>query len=181
MEIEQSTNIEYAQPGESIVVIRIGGRGTFHNSPCLEKLEEEFCRQNENVRFIIDLEKCNYMDSTFMGVLAYMGTNQIKRGVGKMTVLNQTNHTLKLLSTLGLTQILDVHFDKSTEYLKNADFEVAECPEQDKYTQIVHMLEAHKKLIDIDGRNEVQFEKVVTLLSESLKREEEKDSQDQPC
>ena len=168
---EPHPEICFALVDDDIAILRVVGRGTFQNSAALEKLEQEFAQQEKPVRYILDLQRCNYMDSTFMGVLAHVGLSQTDRGRGRMTVVNANNHTVKLLSTLGLTNIVELHEQAHDYDLDEQDFETTRPPIVDKYQQIVHMMAAHQKLIDLDSANEIRFENVMKVLSESLGRE----------
>ncbi|MBN1516693.1 STAS domain-containing protein [Candidatus Sumerlaeota bacterium] len=171
---QEENNVEYAELNDDIIVIRVQGRGTFNNSMALEKLDKLYQNENRDVRYIFDLEQCSYMDSTFMGVLALLGNKQMRRGMGKVSVMNLNQHTLKLLSTLGLNQILDCHQDTGGQDLPEDEFQAAQVPETDKYNQIVHILEAHRGLADLDPNNKLRFENVLTYLEKSLAKEEEK-------
>lgn len=174
MNQQDASEILYAEIGDDIVVLRVIGRGTYHNSMSLERLDHDYEHQRRPVRYILDLEQCNYLDSTFMGVLAYLGSRQLQHSGSRMIVVNLNKHTRKLLSILGLTNILQVEEGESEYSAEKARFVAPEEPEVDKLDRIVHMLQAHQQLADLTSDNEVRFKNVLAVLGDSLKRETDK-------
>ncbi len=169
--------IEYARVSGDVTIIRIQGRGTFQNSIDLQRLTRGLRGTNPLIRFIIDLDTCTYLDSTFMGTLAGISLEQNKAGSGYATVLNAQEHTQRLLRNLGLAYILDIRENMESVPVKEKDFHKADKAEPaPKFEQVVHMIEAHEQLIDIDSQNEVRFQSVLKYLSESLEREKKKQS-----
>ena len=169
------TIIEFARVTADVTVIRIQGRGTFHNSIELQHLTRTLRDKNPLIRFIIDLDKCDYLDSTFMGTLARISLEQNKAGAGYTTVLNTQEHTQRLLRNLGLSYILDIRENTVSVPVQEKDFQKADTQEPaSKFDQIVHMIKAHEQLIDIDNQNEVRFQSVLKYLMESLDREKKK-------
>jgi anti-anti-sigma factor len=169
------TIIEFARIAQDVTVIRIQGRGTFQNSIELKHLTQTLRDKNPLIRFIIDLDKCDYLDSTFMGTLARITLEQKKAGSGYATVLNTREHTQRLLKNLGLSYILDIRDSTETVPVQEKDFQKADAQEPvPKFEQIVHMIKAHEQLIDIDNQNEVRFQSVLKYLMESLDREKKK-------
>jgi hypothetical protein len=63
--------------GADLVVIRVVGRGNMLNAPALADFAERQ-RYAGYTRFVFDLERCNGLDSTFMGVMVgiYTGSNE---------------------------------------------------------------------------------------------------------
>jgi anti-sigma B factor antagonist len=175
---QEASEIQYAEIDQDIVVLRVIGRGTYQNSMSLERLDHQYEQQHRPVRYILDLEQCNYMDSTFMGVLAYLGSRQLQHQGNRTIVVNLNKHTRKLLSILGLTNILQVQEEESDYSPKQAQFVAPAEPEADKLDRITHMLQAHQQLADLTSENEVRFKNVLAVLGESLKREIDKKTED---
>ena len=175
----KDSSIEFARPAEDVAVIKVIGRGSFQNSMDVQNLADKLKKQNPDTRFIIDLEGCKTMDSTFMGTLAGISVEQNKAGEGYLTVVNPNEHTHKLLHNLGLSYILDMVEDEDSLPVKEAHFEKTGAGKKsiNKFNQIVHMIQAHKQLIDADSQNEVRFQSVIKYLTDSLEREKEKRKQ----
>jgi len=170
--------IEFAKVTDNVVVIKIQGRANFQNSMNLQNITHRLQEENKSIRFIIDLEHCISLDSTFMGTLAGISVEQNKALGAYLTVVNTQEHTHYLLTNLGLSYILDIREEEEVQ-AKEGDFRKAESMEPaPQFEQIVHMINAHEQLIDLDSKNEVRFQSVLKYLKESLERERKK--QDQP-
>lgn len=164
-------SILYARLPDDIVVIRVCGRGNHNNSLALREVFGQ-AGAPPRTRYVFDLEKCEAMDSTFMGVMASGALKQYRSGAGKAVVVNASKHVQELLSTLGLKYILDIRalHEEGGKAPEGGDFKTAAPPAVDKLNRIILMIEAHEKLIDVDGGNEVQFKGVLQSLRESLDR-----------
>ena len=165
--------ILYARLPDGIVVIRVSGKGTYQQSGGLFHVFELTRDLQPPPRYVIDLDQCTTMDSTFMGTLASIGLHQRRELGSTVVVTNITQHVRYLLTTLGLQYILDLRQGR----VEVADpsgceaFAPARAPEQSKVDQIVMMIEAHQRLVDIGGQNEIKFEGVLKSLRDSLDRE----------
>src|SRR5690606_25379805 len=100
--------IQYARLPDGIVVIRVHGKGTHLLSPSLRRVYELTRDQEPAPRYVIDLQDCTTMDSTFMGTLASIGLYQ-RRHTGSATIVtNMSDHVRHLLEMLGLKFILEM-------------------------------------------------------------------------
>lgn len=175
---QSGESILYAQLPDDIVVIQVRGKGNHQNSVSLREAIKLTSAPERSPRYIFDLEKCETMDSTFMGVMASVALQQQRQAGGKPVALNMNAHVRELLNTLGLKYVLDMRdgagaaqpINELKGELKEDRFEAAPHPTLDKINRIVMMIEAHEKLIDIDGENEVKFKGVLQSLRDSLKR-----------
>jgi anti-sigma B factor antagonist len=68
--------IQYASLPEDIVVIRVSGRANYQNSLALRQVFERTSSEAASPLYVFDLEHCDSMDSTFMGVVASIGLHQ---------------------------------------------------------------------------------------------------------
>jgi len=166
--------ILYARLPEDIVVIRVAGKGNHQNSLALREVVNLTGTADKSPSYILDLDKCTTMDSTFMGIIASMALKQ-QRCVGTRTVVvNMNDHVRDLLSNLGLKYILDMR-GASDGYHARAlgqanSYSSVETPDLDKIDRIILMIEAHERLIDVSSENEVQFKGVLQSLRDSLDR-----------
>lgn len=173
---ETENVISFATLPDHIVVIRVAGRGSFHNSMELRKIADAMVARSDgnSTRFIIDLKECVTMDSTFMGVLASIGLNQLKTLGDKTVVVNANSQNLRLLSTLGLTQFMNVRQSpEGGPSLANSSFQAMDKTAVSRAEHIVHMIEAHKDLCEIDPENNLRFENVLKYLQDSLDRDDD--------
>jgi anti-anti-sigma factor len=147
--------------------IRVLGKGSFKNAKLIKSFADSARTDGVN-RFIIDLQQCKHMDSTFMGVLAGLASHQKKAGLEAPKCVNLSARNRELLETLGLDKILNLasRSDESTD----KDFEAlaAMDEEEDKKESAQTMLEAHENLIEADSRNATKFQDVVKFLKRKL-------------
>src|ERR1700677_3019893 len=76
--------------------IKVVGRGSFQNSSCLKAFYQQLLKEGVH-RFVVDLDACNYLDSTFLGILLGLGHN-----------LNASPRNLELLRNLGLDRLINI-------------------------------------------------------------------------
>jgi hypothetical protein len=138
--------------------------------------------------FVVDLELCHGMDSTFLGVLAGIGL-RLRQGNrhGKITVINATPRSLELLETLGLDRLfgIEVTADGSARHRPPGEKDWQRLPESD-IAQIAKplnkddtadlMLEAHESLIRADHRNEPKFKDLTSFLRDKVEKRKENES-----
>ncbi|MFW6256223.1 MAG: hypothetical protein ACOC54_05320, partial [Candidatus Sumerlaeota bacterium] len=87
-EDKKESKVLYAKVDGDIVVIKIVGRGNFNLSPRLKMVVDKFTDGNASPRFLIDLEECPTLDSTFMGVMAAVGMKQKRETDQRLKVLH---------------------------------------------------------------------------------------------
>ena len=165
--------IQYALlEDEALACVRVSGRGNFINSVPLKNFADRLHKEGKQVRFVIDLQNCETLDSTFMGVMASISLQQQRDKCGKLIVANANEHVRKLLKTLGLVNLMNLRegHDESVERASD-QFEspTEEEASVDHMEQILHTLEAHKTLCRVDDENEVRFQSVIHYLEASLK------------
>ena len=168
-------SILYARlPEDDIVVIRILDRGNHGNSLALREVLNLTSTEERSPRYVLDLEKCATMDSTFMGVVAVIALRQLKLTQTHPIVVGASGHVRMQLELLGLKSILEIrsalHEEREPTPGQSARFASVESPELSKVERIALMIEAHERLIDVEGENEVKFNGVLESLRESLKR-----------
>lgn len=171
---ETNDSIAFAAMPDNIVVIRISGRGSFHNSMELRRLADVMNARptGEATRYLFDMAECLTMDSTFMGVLASIGLRQLRSTGEKAIVLNANQQSIRLLGTLGLSQFITVR-EAGTDPAEFSDehFECLMKEETPRRERIIHMIEAHRDLCDADPSNNLRFESVLRYLNDSLNEE----------
>ncbi len=163
--------IEFAPVGGRIAVLRLIGRCSHQNSAYLAKAAELCEAQSGPCSFVLDLERCEHMDSTFLGVLAGIAQRQEAQGLGKLIAVNVSARLRNIMSQLGLGYLMEIR-DQSPASGAEEEIVVDEGSRValSRADQIAHMIQAHQKLIEVDSRNEVEFRDVLKCLSESLER-----------
>ncbi len=168
--------------------IKVVGRGSFQNSGCLKAFYQQLLKEGVH-RFVVDLEACSYLDSTFLGILLGLGLKLKEGGNGLLHILNASPRNLELLKNLGLDRLINIDAadagvaprsvtpaspgvngsglrDDAKAIEKTAE-EMA-CPVPTRQEAAPTILEAHEALMEFDARNVPKFKDVVEFLREDL-------------
>ena len=103
----KGTSPIFAKLFESYVWIRPEGRGTFLESTIIKDFVERSVADGVS-NFVIDLEACPGMDSTFMGMLAGLGIGFRKTKRGGISIVGTTEKTSSSLKELGLQYLMTI-------------------------------------------------------------------------
>src|SRR5271154_1484971 len=87
--------------------VKVVGRGSFQNSGCLKAFYQQLLKEGVS-RFVVDLEACTYLDSTFLGILLGLGLKLREGGNGLLHILNANPRNLELLRNLGLDRLINI-------------------------------------------------------------------------
>lgn len=153
------------------VWVRVEGRGTFLNSGNLKQFAREMVERGYR-EFIIDLDRCAMMDSTFMGTLAGLALRLKEIGQGHLRVVHCQQRSRDLLSGLGLDQLFQISQNgASAPACEALQKSTAEKPDEQKQKQAKEMLDAHQALCDAAPENFLRFKDVLDYLKQDLHRE----------
>jgi len=156
----------------SVVWVKVEGKGNFLNSGSLKEFAREMVNRGYR-EFIVDLENCAMMDSTFMGTMAGMALRLKELGQGHLHVVHCGVRSHDLLSGLGLDQIFEIHTNGSDapkcELLKSEP--PSDAAEAQKKEQAKTMLEAHEALCEAAPANFSRFKDVLDYLKQDLHHE----------
>lgn len=153
---------------DGVYRIKVSGRATFDCAPPLRDLARTLAGEKfDGIK--IDLKSCEWMDSTFMGVLAMLGL-RAKAVSAPMEICAADEQNKSLLAGLGLKKLFifsenALEDEDSSADWKNGNQEVVKMAEG---AQTV--LEAHKTLMDVDEENVQKFETVVNLVQQDIDR-----------
>ena len=148
------------------VWLKVNGRGTFQNSPGVKEFVKQMIQRGHR-EFVVDLEECELMDSTFMGTLAGVALRLREIGQGGLRTVNVNVRNASLFENLGLDQLFTVETGHDTDAPKS--LKQAEAVDEDNAKETV--LEAHEALIEADAHNAVKFKDVVDYLRQELAQE----------
>jgi len=158
----------------SLFWMRVEGKGSFQNSVQVKRCFQSMIEKGER-HFVVDLERCPIMDSTFLGTLTGAALNLRESGTGEVSVLNANSRNQQLLTSLGLDQILDVDSDgtKFCDERKQVCSELSACAEEAapglKEEQAAQVLAAHRALTKANVENEARFRDVIEFLEQELR------------
>ena len=148
--------------------VKVVGRGSFQNSGCFKAFYQQLLKEHVD-RFVVDLDACTYMDSTFLGILLGLGLKLRAAGNGLLHILNASPRNVELLKNLGLDRLINID-TKRVDAAPIAEQKMDElaCPTPSKEEAAPTILEAHEALMEFDPRNVPKFKDVVEFLREDL-------------
>ena len=149
--------------------MRLEGKGSFLNSGSLKDFAQEMVSRGYR-EFIVDLQNCVMMDSTFMGTLAGVALRLKELGNGHLHVVHCGLRSRELLSGLGLDQIFSIHAGGlSAPQCSDLDGDDQPAPSADqKREQAQTMLDAHEALCQAAPENFTRFKDVLDYLKQDL-------------
>lgn len=151
------------------VWVKVEGKGSFLNSGNLREFTREMVNRGYR-EFVVDLENCAMMDSTFMGTMAGLALRLKELGHGHLHVVHCGARSLELLSGLGLDQIFSIHsngvLSPQCELLERES--QAESNEEKKQDSARQMLDAHEALCEAAPKNFSRFKDVIDYLKQDL-------------
>jgi anti-sigma B factor antagonist len=150
------------------VWVRVEGKGNFLNSGSLKEFAQEMVNRGYR-EFVVDLQNCAMMDSTFMGTLAAVALRLRELGKGHLHVVHCGDRSRELLSGLGLDQIFDIRSNGAVapdcEKVKENELDAAEAKKKERTET---MLEAHEALCQAAPENLSRFKDVLEYLKQDL-------------
>jgi anti-anti-sigma factor len=152
------------------VCVRVEGKGTHLNSPSLREFLAGMIEGGYR-HFRLDLGRCTYMDSTFLGMLVGVSLQLKRISPVRITILDANARGRELFQTLGIEQFF--HFDNgSAPASRVCESELKSLTEANVSieTKAETMLAAHEALVKADERNVCRFKDVITFLKEDLDR-----------
>ncbi len=160
-----------------LVWVKVEGTGTFLNSAGIKDFAKEMIQRGHR-EFVIDLERCPVMDSTFMGTLAGIALRLKEIGQGKLHVVQLNPRNSGLLKSLGLDQLFGMETPGLA--LENVpEKPVVAAPtavgneskdEGGKEATARVMLEAHEALVEASSGNLSKFKDVLDFLKQDLQQ-----------
>lgn len=144
--------------------ITVSGRANFDYAVPLRDLAGKLVPGNW---LQIDLENCEAMDSTFMGVLTMMALKMRKSG-SQVMLLNANDALQKLLRDLGVLKLFRIVSEK-----ENSGTEGVVLPASGKASMLTTaetVAEAHRALVGADSANAEKFKQVIEFADQDVER-----------
>jgi anti-sigma B factor antagonist len=168
-----------ATPGKILVYvdgkyacIKIIGKANCNFSPDFKTLFEELWKKG-CVYFVLDLTECLFMDSTFLGILAWSGlkanTAQPDKIERTLELYNPSECISELIENLGVLHLFKVTQGEVVPPQQGEKIEIIP-PSPNSESCKRASLEAHQLLIEINPANAAKFKDVVAFLTEDLKK-----------
>src|ERR1700722_10272329 len=158
--------------GADLGFVKVVGRGSFQNSGCLKAFYQQLLKEGVR-RFVVDLDACTYLDSTFLGILLGLGLKLKEAGNGLLHILNANPRNLELLRNLGLDRLINIEGTGTNgsghlNGMKDEQLKEMPCAAPTRAEAAPTILEAHENLMQFDPRNVPKFKDVVEFLREDL-------------
>ena len=161
------SSIQVGVNGEAVWV-KVEGKGSFLNSGNLKEFTREMVNRGYR-EFVVDLENCAMMDSTFMGTMAGVALRLKELGQGHLHVVHCGERSRNLLTGLGLDQIFDIHSNGTVApQCQLLNGEKDNSPAEQKKQVSSDMLDAHQALCDAVPQNFSRFKDVLDYLKQDL-------------
>jgi len=143
-------------------LVRIEGRCTMRESPTVRDFVCGALEDGADVA--IDLSRCEYLDSTFLGCLAMLHQRG-ETNPGSFTVVADEATRRRLLHAVRLDQLLTTVDQPPTVADEAAPLTVA-VPDREEFGR--HMRDTHRHLADLGGPAAQTFRKIAERLDEEL-------------
>ena len=158
--------------GEQCACIKLVGKANCNCSPEFKTLFDELWKKG-CLHYVLDLAECVFMDSTFLGILAWSGlkvnTPQPDKVERTLELYNPTETIAELIENLGVLHLFTVTHGQVTPPDKAETREIVPAPPTSEACKRAS-LEAHQLLIQINPANAAKFKDVVVFLAEDLKK-----------
>lgn len=119
--------------------------------------------------FVMDLQNCPVMDSTFMGTMAGVALRLRELGQGQVHVTNLNERNRDLLCNLGLDQLFAMDLCPVDAGQAPPDTALSTAVAgTDRTAQAQTMLEAHEALVEAAPENFTKFKDVLEYLKQDL-------------
>lgn len=150
--------------------VRIAGRAACPGSVDFKRLMLGL-REKGYQRFVLDLSDCPLMDSTFLGVMAWLvlqfGEAHPGQPPARIELLNPCPRINDLLDNLGVAQLFHV---RTGPPMVDGHGTAVATGTADRAEISRTSLEAHELLCQLDPRNTARFKDVCQFLKEDLEK-----------
>lgn len=147
-------------------LIRVAGTGTNQQSPAVRDFS---CGAIEDgAEIVLDLSRCDYLDSTFQGCLVVINRRANKQD-GRFGVIADAATCKRLFGSTCLEQILPMRDEAPATQGSSVALPVVKL-ERREFGQ--HLLETHDELAKLGGPQGATFRALVDQLSHELNEED---------
>ena len=146
--------------------VKIVGRGTLRESPAVSAFVERMLSAPEG-DLVVDLTACEYLDSTFLGCLIGLDRRFGHSRPPRFAIVVTPEGNRRILAPshidalLNLTGVVPLHVGEEI-VLSEPELTGAELGH--------HVLEAHRNLAALGGRNEAVYRPIIERLARELER-----------
>ncbi len=146
--------------------VRIEGRGTMRESPAVHAFAGWMLADPAN-DLVLDLSACEYLDSTFLGCLAWLQRAFGSRP-GRVAIVTPPESSRRAIETMHLDRLL--HLVPLAPACIGTPTLIT-APELTPQELGRHILECHRRLVELGHGNESVFGPIVARLEQDLSSE----------
>jgi len=150
--------------------VRVVGRANFACSPGFKRAVDELIATHP-ARLVMDLDQCQLMDSTFLGVLSY-GAERFQHhvpGDGNVELLNPNERVMGLIESLGVSKLFR-HRTGELELPESVQARRLDLNHPTKIQLKETSLAAHERLMHLSAGNQAKFADITRTLREDLEK-----------
>lgn len=148
---------------EDAVLIQVIGLGNMFLAPTLHAFVESELKAGF-ASFVIDLKRCDGMDSTFMGTFIGL-SNEVKNHMGWFCLVNVSEENMRLLRMLGVLHMVSLY---DGDFPASSGEATTLVPTNDPYVRQKQIHSAHRLLLDADPENEKRFGPFIKALEAEM-------------
>lgn len=151
--------------------IRCEGKGSFINSPVVKSFGDKRIAEGE-MCLVVDLAACSGMDSTFMGTLGGLA-RRLMLHEGTLQIAEPGARNQRSLEDLGLDNLMDIQPESAIwkEHLPEIRSRLTNPASKPSITSLQrahHVLEAHRRLSEVNDKNARIFSGVIDTLRRDI-------------
>lgn len=170
--MSNSPNGLFVSVADTVVVFKVNGRASFTISADFKRVVQEMLQHGYR-KFLLDLSECLIMDSTFLGVLAGLGSKLSGQSepasVGAIQLLCANDRITDLLQNLGVAALFTFVSPQEARAQVVAAFQPVALQATREETSRT-CLEAHLTLMNINPANVPRFKDVTKFIAEDLEK-----------
>jgi hypothetical protein len=144
-------------------IFKIIGKATMKNSKILSDYIESIFKDIKTLSF--EMSELEYMDSTFLGLVAKFVVDLKTQKSQKFIILNPSKEAYTLLKQTGIDKFCDV-INEDIDFLNIKKVEgedLSNMKEKSKY-----ILEMHETLMNLNEENRIAFQPVVDAMKKVI-------------
>lgn len=162
-------HIYFGLAGDALTIIPVG-HITAALCPELKAKIQPFLLPDSRISALrLDLSDCDYMDSTFLGLIIYLSKMMKNAGLGAPSVHMTSEQCMSLFRTMGMLKMLEFSDQPCSRPAQPESLS----------TQVditaTFLLEAHRELTMLSSENEERFRSLTKALEGSLAPEQTPD------
>ncbi len=147
---------------DETLFLRGAGRLTSQNSEEFKNTVFTLLNNKGCTTILLDLSQCEYMDSTFLGIL--VGFYKKMKSCGSFSIVKPSKEALGHLHSMGIDKIIDIQNNS-----RSFPSEMGLCGRQPTKDARA-ILSAHRNLMEISSQNTQKFAVLVKALESHIKQ-----------